>query len=147
VKNFQAVDLESRNGVLPQLRARRRHSSPGHINGWEVARRARQIDQLLPVIYMTGCYDGEEWSSQGVPDHTLVQKRFAPAQLPTPVSQLVNTGRPALSNCAKGWMLSSVTRNDRRHLRVAHLLSEGHMPHEQTWRIAFKAAERWRERG
>lgn len=27
------------------------------------------------------------------------------------------------------------------------LLRQGHMPHEQTWGLAFKAAERWRERG
>jgi CheY-like chemotaxis protein len=49
------------------------------ITGWDVARRARQLNDQLPVVYMTGG-NGHEWASQGVPNSTLVSKPFAPAQ-------------------------------------------------------------------
>ncbi len=65
----------------------------GRTNGWDVARKAREIDQSLTVVYMTGtAFD--EWSSQGVPNSILMQKPFAPAQLVTAVSQLLNIGMP-----------------------------------------------------
>jgi len=68
----------------------------GDANGWEVARQAREIDPSLAVVYITGS-DGEEWSSRGVPNSILIQKPFAPAQLVTAVSQLLNTGTPDVS--------------------------------------------------
>jgi hypothetical protein len=34
----------------------------------------------------------DEWSSRGVPNSILLQKPFAPAQLVTAVSQLLNAG-------------------------------------------------------
>jgi CheY-like chemotaxis protein len=66
---------------------------PGKIDGWEVARVAREIDPTLPVIYMTGTH-GEEWASKGVPNSVLLQKPFAPAQIVTAVSQLLNASPP-----------------------------------------------------
>ncbi|WP_345946473.1 response regulator [Bradyrhizobium sp. 176] len=36
-------------------------------NGWVLARRIREIDPDLPVVYMTGGH-AEEWKSQGVPN-------------------------------------------------------------------------------
>ena len=57
--------------------------------GWDVARRARELNEHLPVIYMTGG-NGHEWASQGVPNSILVGKPFAPAQIVTAVSQLLN---------------------------------------------------------
>jgi CheY-like chemotaxis protein len=61
----------------------------GNMNGWEVARRAREIDPAFPIVYMTGAA-ADEWASQGVPNSVLLVKPFAPAQILTAVSQLLN---------------------------------------------------------
>ena len=68
----------------------------GHdkLDGWEVARHAREIDPAFPVIYMSGD-SAEDWSSKGVPNSIMLSKPFAPAQLVTAVSQLLNSGKPA----------------------------------------------------
>ncbi len=65
----------------------------GRIDGWEVARRAREIDPAFPVLYITAAH-ADQWASQGVPNSILLTKPFAPAQLVTAVSQLLNTGTP-----------------------------------------------------
>jgi DNA-binding response OmpR family regulator len=65
----------------------------GMMNGWEVARAAREIDPAFPIIYMTGAAAGD-WPSHGVPNSILLEKPFAPAQLVTAVSQLLNAGTP-----------------------------------------------------
>lgn len=65
----------------------------GRIDGWEVAKRAREIDPAFPVIYMTAAA-ADQWASHGVPNSTLLTKPFAPAQLVTAVSQLLNTAGP-----------------------------------------------------
>jgi DNA-binding response OmpR family regulator len=65
----------------------------GRTDGWEVAKQAREIDPAFPVIYMTGASAGE-YASRGVPNSILLTKPFAPAQLVTAVSQLLNTGTP-----------------------------------------------------
>jgi DNA-binding NtrC family response regulator len=54
---------------------------PGPVTGWDVARRA----------YMTGA-SAPDWASKGVPNSVLVPKPFAPAQVVTAVSQLINQG-------------------------------------------------------
>ena len=61
----------------------------GRIDGWEVAKRAREIDPAIPVIYMTGAA-ADQWASHGVPNSVLLTKPFAPAQLLTAVSSLLN---------------------------------------------------------
>jgi DNA-binding response OmpR family regulator len=66
------------------------HDKP---NGWEVARHAREIDPAFPVVYMSGD-SAEDWASKGVPHSIMLAKPFAPAQLVTAVSQLLNTGTP-----------------------------------------------------
>jgi DNA-binding response OmpR family regulator len=63
----------------------------GRMDGWEVARQAREIDPEFPIIYMTGA-GADKWSSRGVPNSILLEKPFAPAQLVTAVSQLLNGG-------------------------------------------------------
>jgi DNA-binding response OmpR family regulator len=63
-----------------------------HVKGWSVARRARAFDPSLPVIYMTGG-NTDEWAVHGVPSSILLEKPFAPAQLLSALSQLLN--RPA----------------------------------------------------
>jgi DNA-binding response OmpR family regulator len=65
----------------------------GRFDGWEVARRAREADPDYPVVYMSGKY-AEDWPSKGVPNSIMLAKPFAPAQLVTAVSQLLNAGPP-----------------------------------------------------
>ena len=63
----------------------------GAMKGWEIARLIRQIDPAFPIVYMTGAA-ADEWASEGVPNSILLNKPFAPAQLVTAVSQLLNAG-------------------------------------------------------
>jgi DNA-binding response OmpR family regulator len=65
----------------------------GKIDGWEVAKQAREIDPAFPIIYMTGAA-ADQWASHGVPNSILLTKPFAPAQLITAVSNLLNCGKP-----------------------------------------------------
>ncbi len=61
----------------------------GRIDGWEVAKHAREINSAIPIIYMTGAAS-DEWASHGVPNSVLLTKPFAPAQLLAAVSNLLN---------------------------------------------------------
>jgi len=61
------------------------------MNGWQVAKAAREIDPTFPIVYMTGAAAGD-WPSHGLPNSILLEKPFAPAQLVTAVSQLLNAG-------------------------------------------------------
>lgn len=63
------------------------------MNGWDIARHAREIDPAFPIIYMSGD-SAENWSSQGVPNSIMLSKPFAPAQLVTAVSQVLNSAPP-----------------------------------------------------
>ena len=63
----------------------------GRMDGWEVARQAREIDPAFPIVYMTGL-SAEQWASRGVPNSILLEKPFAPAQIITAVSNLLNIG-------------------------------------------------------
>src|SRR4051812_18073183 len=45
----------------------------GTIDGWEVARSAREIDATFPIVYMTGAA-ADEWGSKGVPNSILLNK-------------------------------------------------------------------------
>jgi DNA-binding response OmpR family regulator len=65
----------------------------GRMDGWEVAKHAREIDPEFPVIYMTGA-GADKWPSLGVPNSILLEKPFAPAQLVTAVSQLLISRTP-----------------------------------------------------
>jgi DNA-binding response OmpR family regulator len=66
----------------------------GSFDGWEVARRAREIDPGFPVVYISEQH-AEDWASKGVPNSIMLAKPFAPAQLVTAVSQLLNSAPPA----------------------------------------------------
>ena len=57
----------------------------GEPNGWEVARRARELFPDLPIIYVSGG-SSHEWTSMGVPGSVLVTKPYAIAQLVVAVS-------------------------------------------------------------
>ena len=63
----------------------------GRIDGWRVARVAREIDPTFPVVYVSGAAH-DQWPVQGVPNSILLRKPFAPAQLITAISQLLNIG-------------------------------------------------------
>nr|WP_249808627.1 MULTISPECIES: response regulator [unclassified Bradyrhizobium] len=68
----------------------------GTLTGWEVAKRAREINPEMPVVYMTGAA-ADQWPSHGVPNSVLLNKPFAPAQVVTAVSQLLNQIPPSHS--------------------------------------------------
>jgi hypothetical protein len=48
-------------------------------------------------VYMTGAA-AEAWAIQGVPNSILLRKPFAPAQIVTAVSQLLNVGSTPVSS-------------------------------------------------
>ena len=63
------------------------------LTGWDVARHARTISPELPVVYASS--SGHDWESLGVPNSIMLRKPFAPAQLVTAVSQLLNAAPKA----------------------------------------------------
>jgi CheY-like chemotaxis protein len=65
----------------------------GNLDGWDVARHAREIDPNFPIVYMSG-KDVDDWASKGVPNSIMLAKPFAPAQLVTAISQLLNASPP-----------------------------------------------------
>jgi DNA-binding response OmpR family regulator len=63
----------------------------GTMDGWEAAKQARKIDPEFPILYITAAH-ADKWPSLGVPNSVLLTKPFAPAQLVTALSQLLNSG-------------------------------------------------------
>jgi DNA-binding response OmpR family regulator len=49
---------------------------PSRLNGWDVARRARELQRYIPVIYTSGDH-AEYWRAYGVPDSVMLAKPFA----------------------------------------------------------------------
>ncbi len=66
----------------------------GRLDGWRVARGAREIDPSFPVLYITGG-GGDEWPTRGVPDSVLLNKPFSPDELVAAVAKLVKGGAQA----------------------------------------------------
>jgi DNA-binding response OmpR family regulator len=64
----------------------------GSLDGWEVARVAREIDPTMPVLYMSGTH-ADQWASRSVPQSVILLKPFAPAQVVTAVSNLINSAK------------------------------------------------------
>jgi len=58
------------------------------IDGWEVARRAREAHPQLPVVYVSGLAEGE-WTVKGVPQSLMIPKPFVPAQIIVALSTLM----------------------------------------------------------
>jgi CheY-like chemotaxis protein len=89
----QAIELMS--AANPEYRAVVTDINLGRnrMDGWAVARHARESKPDMPVIYMTGD-SADEWTSKGVPNSVLITKPFAPVQLVTAVAQLLNAGPP-----------------------------------------------------
>lgn len=63
------------------------------MDGWDVGRLAREADPAFPVVYMTGD-SAADWAAHGVPNSLLITKPFAPAQIVSAVTQLLNTPNP-----------------------------------------------------
>ena len=63
----------------------------GKLDGWDVARTAREIHPSIPIVYMTGTH-AEQWASRGVPASVLLVKPCAPAQI-----VLLNAAPPVAS--------------------------------------------------
>lgn len=67
----------------------------GKITGWDLGRHAREIDDKLPIVYMTGA-SAHDWASKGVPNSILITKPFAAAQGVTAIAQLLNAAGSSL---------------------------------------------------
>jgi two-component system cell cycle response regulator CpdR len=61
----------------------------GSKTGWDIAKRAREINPNLPVVYISGD-SGHEWSAYGVPQSAMIAKPFAPAQIIVALASLLN---------------------------------------------------------
>ena len=57
------------------------------------AEQVKEIEPPFLIINMTGAA-ADRWGSSCVPNSILLAKPFAPAQLITAISQLLNTGSP-----------------------------------------------------
>ena len=62
-------------------------------DGWDVARKARESIDGLPVVYVSGAC-GHEWTARGVPNSLMVAKPFAPAQIVIAISSLLGVADP-----------------------------------------------------
>ena len=58
------------------------------MNGWDLARAAREQASDLPVVYISGA-SCHQWASRGVPKSLMITKPFAPAQLVVAISSLL----------------------------------------------------------
>ena len=59
------------------------------VDGWAVAKHARELEARLPVVYITGD-SGYEWRSQRVPESIVIEKPFVAAQIVTAVAAARN---------------------------------------------------------
>ena len=61
----------------------------GHVDGWQVAVRARELMPYMPVVYMSGD-SAADWRAKGVPGSTMVVKPFSPTQVVVALATLLN---------------------------------------------------------
>lgn len=64
------------------------------ITGWVVAKRARELNGSLPVVYITGGH-AHQWEADGVPSSILVTKPFGLARIVAIVAQLLDSSERA----------------------------------------------------
>jgi DNA-binding response OmpR family regulator len=57
-------------------------------DGWDVARRARELVSGLPVVYVSAASE-HEWTSHGVPNSLMITKPFVTAQVVVAISSLM----------------------------------------------------------
>ena len=58
------------------------------IDGWEVARAAREAIGGIPVVYVSAASQ-QQWTSRGVPGSVIIAKPFATAQVVVAISSLM----------------------------------------------------------
>ena len=63
------------------------------IDGWEVARTAREAIGGLPVVYVSAASQ-QDWTSHGVPGSVMIAKPFATAQVVVAISSLMTASEP-----------------------------------------------------
>ena len=68
-------------------------------DGWQLARRGRELNPNLPVVYISGD-SAHEHRSRGLPESIMVPKPFAATQIVTAVSMLLNALPPAAHDLA-----------------------------------------------
>jgi DNA-binding response OmpR family regulator len=61
-------------------------------DGWAVAKRGRELNRELPVVYVTGA-SGHQWQSEGVPHSLLVKKPFTSTQIIKAIRSVLETAR------------------------------------------------------
>ncbi|MCK1331402.1 response regulator [Bradyrhizobium sp. CW9] len=59
------------------------------MDGWELARVAREHDPGCGIVYVSGD-SAHRWAANGVPRSLMLSKPFAPAQLVDAVSNILN---------------------------------------------------------
>ena len=99
---FETETVSSGEEALTLFRGKRKNyralvtdvGLKGRLTGWEVAAQCREADPGFPIIYTSGAH-ASEWASKGVPNSIMLTKPFAPAQLVTGISQLLNSVPPA----------------------------------------------------
>ncbi len=64
-----------------------------HVDGWQLARHARERVAGIPVVYMSGD-SAATWDVEGVPNSVMLAKPFVGAQLITALSTLLNQAQP-----------------------------------------------------
>jgi DNA-binding response OmpR family regulator len=57
-------------------------------DGWEVARRGRELNDTLPVIYVSGG-SGNEWPSRGVRNSIMIVKPYKITQIANAITALL----------------------------------------------------------
>lgn len=70
-------------------------------DGWAIAKRAREFDPVMPVIYISAD-SSHEWASKGVPNSVMIPKPFVPVQIITALSTLLTEAalrRSEMSAC------------------------------------------------
>jgi DNA-binding response OmpR family regulator len=75
------------SGVITDIRLE------SDIDGWAVARHAREFIPNVPIVYMSGD-SAHDHPIHGVPRSIMLQKPFADAQLITAMSTLLNAAPP-----------------------------------------------------
>jgi DNA-binding response OmpR family regulator len=92
--NEAVTALGGENGLAGLITDIRLGAGP---DGWDIARHARELKPGFPIVYMTGD-SSHDWSARGVPNSVIVSKPFAPAQIVTAISGLINDAATRLSD-------------------------------------------------
>lgn len=64
------------------------------VEGWELARLARELNPSIPLVYVSGD-SAADWSAHGVPNSLILQKPVAMAQIVAAVTTLLNQAAAA----------------------------------------------------